>query len=107
MLNHNNKIIYNNHELAKVFNEHYIHIIEKQGGEKPNTKTKEHSFDNDKQEVDIIYHSYKNHPSVLKIRSTITVKENTNDNTGFSPVNSDEFEQYLLKLNPSKAIGQG
>ena len=60
MLNHNNKIICNDHELAKVLNEHYIHIIEKSGSEKPNTKTKEHSFDNEKQEGDIIYHSYKN-----------------------------------------------
>ena len=35
MLNHNNKIVCNDHELVKVFNEHYINIIEKSGGEKP------------------------------------------------------------------------
>ena len=27
MVNHNNKIIYNDHELVKVFSEHYINII--------------------------------------------------------------------------------
>ena len=75
MLNHNNKIICNDHELVKSINEYYINIIEKSGGEKPPNKTKEHSFDNDKQAV-IIYNSYKNHPSILKIRSTITAKEN-------------------------------
>ena len=28
MLNHNNKIICNDHELVKLFNKHYINIIE-------------------------------------------------------------------------------
>ena len=46
-----------------------------------NNITKELSFDNDKQAVDIIFNSNKIHPSILKIRNTITAKENTNDNT--------------------------
>ena len=50
--------------------------------------------------------SYKNHRSILKNSSTITVKESSNDNTIFSPVNSDEVKQCLQKLNPRKAIGQ-
>ena len=29
MLNHSNKIICNDHELAKFFNKHYINVIEK------------------------------------------------------------------------------
>ena len=48
MLNHNNSIICNDHELVKIFNEHYINIIEKSGGEKPTNITEEYSFDNDK-----------------------------------------------------------
>ena len=39
MLNHINKIVCNDHELVKVFNEHYINIIEKSGGEKPTNIT--------------------------------------------------------------------
>ena len=105
MLNHNNKIVCNDHELVKVFNEHYINIIEKSGGEKPTNIAEKYSFENDKQAIEIICNSYKNH-SILKIRSAITVKENSNDNTIFSPVNRDEVKQYLQKLNPRKAIGQ-
>ena len=41
MLNHNHKIIFIDHELVKVFSEHYIKIIEKLGGEKPTNITKE------------------------------------------------------------------
>ena len=74
MLNHNNKILCNDHEIVKVFNEHYINIIKKLSGEKPTNITEEYSFDNDKQAIEIIHNSYKNHPSILKIRSAITVK---------------------------------
>ena len=102
MLNHNNQIISNDHELVKVFNEHYINIIEKLSSEKSKI-TKEYRFDNDKQAVYFICNSSKNHPSILKIRSTITTKENTNDNI-FLPVNSKK--QYLQKLNTRKAISQ-
>ena len=52
MLNYNDKIICNDHELVKVFHEHYINTIEKSDGEKPNYITKKYSFDNDKQAVD-------------------------------------------------------
>ena len=54
----------------------------------------------------VIPNFYKNHSSILKIRSTITVKENSNDTTNFSPASRDEVKQCLQKLNPRKAIGQ-
>ena len=106
MLNHNNKIVCNDHELVKVFNEHYINIIVKSGDEKLTNITEKYSFDNDKQAIEIICNSYKNHPSILKIRSAITVKENSGDNRIFSTVNRGEVKQCLQKLNPRKAIGQ-
>ena len=106
LLNHNNKIICNDHELVKVFNQHCINIIEKSGGEKPTNITKEYSIHNDKQAVDIICNSYKNHRRILKIRSTMTAKENSNDNTIFLSANSGEVKHCLQKLNPRKAIGQ-
>ena len=58
MLNHNNKIICNDHELVKVFNENYINnIIEKVGGKKPTNTTKEYSLDNEKQAFNFICNS--------------------------------------------------
>ena len=88
-----------------ITDEHYIDMTEKSGGEKPTNITEEYSFDNDKQAIEIICNSYKNHPSISKIRSEITVKENGNHNTVFLPVNRDEVKQCLQKLNPRKAIG--
>ena len=89
MLNHNNKIVCNDHELVKVFNEHYINIIEKSGGEKPTNITEEYSFENGKQAIEIICNSCKNHPSILKIGSAITVIR-------------DEVKQSVQKLNQGK-----
>ena len=92
ILNHNNKIVCNDHKLSKVFNKHYINIIEKSGGEKPTSITEEYGFDNDKQAIEIICNSCKNHSGILKIRSAITVKQNSNDNTIFSSVSRDEVK---------------
>ena len=49
-------------------------IIEKSGGKKPTNTTKKYSFDNDKQAVDIICNSYKNHPSILKVNCLLLIK---------------------------------
>ena len=54
--------------------------------------TKEYNFDNNKQAVDIMCNSFENYPSILKIRSTITAKENANDNKIFLPVYSDKVK---------------
>ena len=76
MLLNSFQIILDNHELVKVFSEHYINVIDKLGGEKPTNITQEYSFKADKQAIEIIGNSYKNHTSVLKNSSTSTVKEN-------------------------------
>ena len=81
-------------------------LLKNQIGEKPTNITEEYSYDNDKKAIEIICNSYKNHLSILKIRSEITVKENSTNSTIFSPVNRDEVKQCLQKLNPRKAIGQ-
>ena len=74
-----NIISYEN-ELVKVFNNYYISIIEKSGGQKPTNIAKRNSIDNDRQAVELIYNSCRNHPSILKIKSNITAKGNINNN---------------------------
>ena len=65
---------------------------------------KSHTTDNNKQAVELIFNSYRNHPSIIKINSDITTKRNTNNNTIFLPVSSDEVRKLLQQLNPRKAI---
>ena len=66
---------------------------------------KSFTIDNNKQAVELICNLYRNHPSILKIKSNITTKGNINNNTIFSPVSSDEVPKLLQQLNPRKAIG--
>ena len=80
MLIQDKNIISNENELVKVFNKHYINIIEKSGGQKPTNIAKRNSIDNDRQAVELIYNSYRNHPSILKMKSNITAKGNNNNN---------------------------
>ena len=83
------KALANENELVKVFNKHYVNIIENCGGQKRTNIAKRKFLDNNKQAVELIWNSYRNHPSILKIKSNITAKGN-NNNTIFSPVSSDE-----------------
>ena len=99
------KIIFNENELVKVFNKHYLNIIEKSRGQKPTNIAKSHSIDNDKQAVELICNSYRNHLSILKIKSNMTTKGNINNNTIFSPVSSDDVQKLLQQLNPRKVLG--
>ena len=45
MLTQDKKIISRENELVKVFNKHYINIIQKSGGQKPTNIAKSHSID--------------------------------------------------------------
>ena len=83
MLIQDKNIISNENELVEVFNKHYINIIEKSGAQKPTNIAKRNSIDNDRQAVELISNSYRNHLSILKIKSNITAKGNINNNTIF------------------------
>ena len=102
MLIEDKNIIYNENKLVKIFN---INIIEKSGGQKPTNIAKRNSIDNDRQAVELIFNSYRNHPSILKIKSNIATKGNINNNTIFSSVGSDKVRKLLQQLNSRKAIG--
>ena len=105
MLIQDRKRISNENELVKVFNKRYINITEESGGQKPINIAKSYSIDNDRQAVEFICNSYRNHPSIIKIKINITTKGNINNNTIFSPVSSDEVRKLLQQLNPRRAIG--
>ena len=69
------KIISNENEVVKVFNKHYINITEKSGGQKPTNVAKRHSIDKDRQAVELICNSYRNHPSILKIKAILQLRK--------------------------------
>ena len=65
-----NKIISHEKQLTKLFNNYYINIVEKSSGTKPKTFGK--NFENTSaQSVRDTVNSYKNHPSILKIKQVV------------------------------------
>ena len=68
------KALANENELVKVFNKHYVNIIENSGGQKLTNIAERNFLDNNRQAVEFIWNSYRNHPSILKIKSNITAK---------------------------------
>ena len=57
------------YEISQIFNKHYINIVEKICGNKPNKIGTTLGYLNDSDVIDRIIKSYQNHPSVLKIKN--------------------------------------
>ena len=62
-------VITDEYEISQTFNKHYINIVEKSCGNKPNKIGTTLGSLNDSDIIDRIIKSYQNHPSVLKIKN--------------------------------------
>ena len=88
--------------MAKLFNSYYINIVEKSS----NTKTFGTNFENTSaQSVRDIVNSYKNHPSIIKIKQVVNGSD-VSDSERFSlkMVNESEIIDLLKNLDIKKAI---
>ena len=98
---HQNKIISDEKQLTKLFNSYYINIAEKSC----DTKTFETNFENTSvQSVRDIVYSYKNHPSIIKIKQVVNGSD-VSDSERFSnkTVNESEIKDLLKNLDVKKA----
>ena len=98
------KIISDDFELAKTFNNHYINTVEINSGFKP-LKITNQSKD-DLSVIDEIIRTYQDHPSVKQIKNVITTS-NTPKPTYFSfePTNLAEVQKRLKNNDTKKATG--
>ena len=100
---HQNKIISDEKQLTKLFNSYYINIVEKSR----DTKTFGTNFENTSvQSVRDIVNSYKNHPSIIKIKQVVN-ESNVSDSERFSSktVNESEIKDLLKNLDIKNASG--
>ena len=98
---HQNKLISDEKQLAKLFNSYYINIVEKSS----DTKTLGTNLENTSiQSVRDIVNSYKNHPSIIKIKQVVN-GSNVSDSERFSfkTVNESEIKDLLKNLDIKKA----
>ena len=89
---HKNKIIFYEKQLTKLFNSYYINIVEKNSG----TKTFGTNFENTSvQSVRDIANSYKNHPSIIKIKQVVNGSDvSDNERFSFKTVNESEIKDH-------------
>ena len=100
---HQNKIISYEKQLTKLFNSYYINIVEKSS----DTKTFGTNFENTSvQSVRDIVNSYKNHPSIIKIKQVVNGSNVSNsERFSFKMVNESEIKDLLKNLDIKKASG--
>ena len=106
MLMNDDEMVTDDETLAKTFNEHYINIIQRSSG----LKREKMEFDNPLNTSRNIVHSiidrYKNHRSIVKIKSEVSSKScSDSDFSRNILVTSDEVEKMLKSLNLKKAAG--
>ena len=93
---HKNKIISDEKQLTKLFNSYYINIVEKSSGIK--LKNFGTSFEiTSVQSVRDIVNSYKNHPSIIKIKQLADVSDS--ERFSFKTFNETEIKNFVTNLD--------
>ena len=107
MLINDDEMIADDKTLAKTFNEHYINIVERSSGLKPETMEFDNSLNTSRNILHSIIDRYKNHPSILKIKSEVSSKScSDGDFSRNILVTLDEVEKMLQSLNSIKQLVQ-
>ena len=100
-----NKVISDESELAKKFNEHYINIVEKTSGIKPSNLGELHNSKDHDETIDLIIKSYENHPSVDKIKNILNKETGNSIGFAFKNTNTSNVKKLLKNLDVKKAVG--
>ena len=95
-------VIIDEYELSQIFNKHYINIVEKSCGNKPNKISTTLGSLNDNDVIDRIIKSYQNHPSLLKIKNKFGSDLNSFD---FQQIKVPEVKKLLKEIDIKKAVG--
>ena len=101
MIIHNDLTISNESELTKLFNDHYINIVENSSGIKPEALSNIKGS-NDLEILNKIKHKYKDHPSIKEIKTNII----ETNNFQFHEIEENEVKNLLQEINPKKSTGE-
>ena len=89
------RVIFQDHLIAKTFNEYFISIPIKNMPKNPEYESFGSSEENP---VSIIIKKYQNHPSIKLIKS-----KNKSKTFRYRETNIDEIKKFIEKLDPKKA----
>ena len=91
-------------ELVRIFNNHYINIVERSCGTNPTNIAKEQEIEDNKKAVEVICKSFANHESIKAIKENNITKNLTAGNSHLPKVSACDVEQ-LLRNADSKSTG--
>ena len=97
------EIISEEKELVKIFNEHYINIVEKTCGLKPKILNQDIKTLTSSEKIENIKEQYESHPSIIEIKNNLTYYPKDN-NISFLTTPS-EVKKLLKNLDTKKATG--
>ena len=97
------KIITDDRELAEVFNDHCIDVVEKSSGKKPSSIAENAPSSDDRCIVRLILQQYQNHPSVLAIIQSL---ENPFNTFSLHEVSTEDVLRLLRAINDKKSTGE-
>ena len=95
-------VITDEYKISQTFNKHYINIVEKSCGKKPNKIGTTLGSLNDSDVIDRIIKSYQNHPSALRINNNFGSDFISFD---FQQVKPPEVKRLLKEIDIKKAVG--
>ena len=100
MLTEKDKIVTEEKELVRIFNDHYINIVERTCGTKPT------NVEDNTKAVEVICESFANHESIKAIEENNIAKNLTAANLPNLPkVFACDVEKFLRNINSKKSPG--
>ena len=105
MLTEKNKIVTEEKEPVRMFNYHYVNIVERSCGTKPTNVAKEQEIEYNKKAVEVICKSFANHESIKAIKENNIAKNLTAGNSHHPKVSACDVEQFLRNIDRKKSIG--
>ena len=104
MLTEKNKIVTEEKEPVRIFNEHYIKIVERSFGIKPTNAAKELEIEGNKKAVEVICQLFANNESIKAIKENNIAKNLTAGKSHLPKVSACDIEQLLRNRNKSTRI---
>ena len=105
MLTEKDKIVTEAKELVRIFNDHYINIVERSCGTKPTNAAKEQETEDNKKAVEVICKSFPDHESIKAIKENNIGKNFTAGNSNLPKVSACHVEQLLRNIDSKKSTG--
>ena len=103
MLTEKDKIVTEEKDLVRIFNDHCINIVERTYGTKPTNVVKEQEIEDNKKAVEVFGKSFVYHESIKAIKENN--KNLTARNSRLPKVSACDVEQLLKNIDSKKSSG--